>query len=62
MGRYRLAITTDKGKIIGKNFNNLDDMETYLIETEVNEGIKFAIAKNKETGDKWFPLKKNEKN
>ena len=47
---YRVGIITDKGKVIGKNFNTRDEVDDFILGIMETQGVKFYKIKDKTTG------------
>lgn len=47
---FRVALVTDKGKVIGKNFETKNEVENFVLEIMEKEGVKFYRIKDKTTG------------
>ena len=46
---FRVGIITDKGEVIGKNFDTRDKIDDFILKIMESQGVKFYKIKDKTT-------------
>lgn len=50
--KYRVAIITKDGKSIGRNFDNRNEVEDFILKIDDKNGVKRADILNRETKER----------